>query len=255
MCTLTWCKTPERYDLFFNRDEKRSRRPGLPPSVFRKGNLSFLAPVDGDSGGSWMGVNEFGVSVAILNAYPAGFVDEEKPYASRGLLLPEVIDARSSGDIEGRLRSLKLNSFRPFSLAVFGLNSSPSLFTWNGVELEVKPLSAERGILSSSSYLPEKVTGSRSEAFIQLSDRQWVDASVLRNFHCGHDSRRGAFSVCLHRQDAKTVSFSWLSLSYQEGTFRYYPGSPCGIGNNPENEAHILKLPIQLPQVLQRHAL
>ena len=31
--------------------------------------VSFVAPIDGDHGGSWIGVNQFGLTLCLLNRY------------------------------------------------------------------------------------------------------------------------------------------------------------------------------------------
>ena len=64
-------REPGTFRLFFNRDERRTRRPAIPPAVHRKGDTRFIAPRDGDFGGSWLGVNEHGVSLCLLNGYAA----------------------------------------------------------------------------------------------------------------------------------------------------------------------------------------
>ena len=45
MCTVTWCQAPGSSLLLFNRDEKKTRRPGLPPRVASQQavNTSVLA--------------------------------------------------------------------------------------------------------------------------------------------------------------------------------------------------------------------
>jgi hypothetical protein len=36
-----------------------------------------------------------------------------------------------------------------------------------------------------------------------------------------------AYSTCMHREDAETVSFSWVVVSMQAVRFLYSPGAPC----------------------------
>ena len=44
MCTMSWLRNEAGYDLFFNRDEKRSRLPAEPPAIRRVGSTTVLAP-------------------------------------------------------------------------------------------------------------------------------------------------------------------------------------------------------------------
>ncbi len=56
MCTLTWRREgKETFEVFFNRDEKKTRSMAEPPREFTNPDgLRFLSPVDPDAGGTWM---------------------------------------------------------------------------------------------------------------------------------------------------------------------------------------------------------
>ena len=55
MCTITWLAEPDGYQVFFNRDEKRDRKPARPPAVYETQGLQSVYPVDGKAGGTWLG--------------------------------------------------------------------------------------------------------------------------------------------------------------------------------------------------------
>src|SRR6266498_544658 len=42
-----------------------------------------------------------------------------------------------------------------------------------------------------------------------------------------HEPKQGAFSICVHRNDAATVSYSEIVLDGGLATFRYAAGHPC----------------------------
>ena len=67
MCTVTWCSEGTGYALLFNRDEARTRSPAFPPEHRLRRGVRLISPLDPDAGGTWLGVNEFGVSVGLLN--------------------------------------------------------------------------------------------------------------------------------------------------------------------------------------------
>ena len=110
MCTLTWLRSGEGYELFFNRDEARTRLPALPPRVQRRDGVEFLSPLDADAGGTWLGVNAYGLTVGLLN----GRADAPAPAAprSRGLLVLDLLDAARSADVERRLQAADLSRTR-----------------------------------------------------------------------------------------------------------------------------------------------
>ncbi len=77
MCTLLvatrrWPGTPLL--IAANRDE-HLQRPAAPPSSRRVGSRRIFAPTDLRAGGTWMGLNDAGLFVAITNR----FAGEEQP--------------------------------------------------------------------------------------------------------------------------------------------------------------------------------
>ncbi len=60
MCTVSWIHEEGGYQLFSNRDETYTRKPALPPSAREQRGVRFIAPIDGDQGGSWIGVSAAG---------------------------------------------------------------------------------------------------------------------------------------------------------------------------------------------------
>ena len=66
MCTVTLVAQRNGYVLGMNRDEKLSRVAALPPKAFRLGHRTALFPSE-PSGGTWIGVNDAGVTLALIN--------------------------------------------------------------------------------------------------------------------------------------------------------------------------------------------
>ena len=79
-----------------------------------------------------------------------------------------------------------------------------------------------------------------------------VSVSWVRNLHQSHDPVPGPFSICVHREDAATVSYTEVCCSEEGISMSYRNGSPCltdlfdsetslafgATGNrNPVNEA------------------
>ena len=121
MCTCSWLRTPDGYDLLFNRDESRLRAPAFLPRLLVRNNARYLAPIDPDGGGTWLGVNAFGLSVALLNRYPGTDTGAPPTPAlpiSRGLLVRNMLDSRDPAEVRERIDSLDLARFQPFTLLV-----------------------------------------------------------------------------------------------------------------------------------------
>ncbi len=58
-------------------------------------------------------------------------------------------------------------------------------------------------------------------------DRSMVSVSWVRNLHQSHDPVPGPFSICVHRKDAATVSYTEVRCSGEGLSMSYRSGSPC----------------------------
>jgi hypothetical protein len=52
----------------------------------------------------------------------------------------------------------------------------------------------------------------------------------LRQLHRSHSPKRGPFSICMHRRDASTVSYTEVAVSKKRATMRYKSGPCCSKG-------------------------
>jgi len=228
MCTVTWLRNDEGYQLFCNRDEKLTRGRAMAPRHGVRDGVRLLAPRDADFGGTWIATNEYGVSLCLLNgvnlANPCGH-----PRArSRGLLLLDLISSASLAEVCERVRYTDLAAFAPFTLAGLEPGAPAAVIEWNGSRRTVGFQDELWGMLTSSSFDTEKVRKRRREEFMRLIfSGQDIDANALASFHQSHSPTRSAYSVCMHRLDAETLSFSRIAVSRAEIDFFYTPAAPC----------------------------
>lgn len=216
--------------IFFNRDELFSRAPARAPARFRGRGGVYLMPVDPDSGGSWMGLHSAGFFVCLLNNYPPA--SKAKPAASptssitpglrsRGLLIRDILEMGRLPDIE--LLRAGLDCYNPFFLAFLSREES-RIWEWDGIVF--RPVSSAgskgAGMLSSSSFEPERVLAARRRCFEGLPGHS---AAALRRFH-RHRGRRPDEGVLMRRSDACTVSISEICLDREGGSIRYYGAAP-----------------------------
>ena len=62
MCTLTWGRDEAGgLEVFFNRDERKTRPVAEPPALDELNGVRFLSPRDPKGGGAWMIANELGL--------------------------------------------------------------------------------------------------------------------------------------------------------------------------------------------------
>jgi hypothetical protein len=241
MCTVSLLSTPQGPRLVSNRDEKRTRPRASLPSLRRVGERTLLAPIDPQGLGSWIGANDLGMFVTLLNqttprevATVAGEQHAAWPQPamrSRGEL---VIGALAQPDLDGvatMLAGLSALEFGPFLLiAVAGAQvlearRAPSQ---QAIRVERSPLDAPR-VWSSSSLGDHLVVRPRSELFerVVLSSPAPHSQDV---FHAHAWPERRAASVLMDREDARTVSTTVCELLGHRVRLRYtdrwYPEAP-----------------------------
>jgi hypothetical protein len=227
MCTVSWLHHEQGYDLLCNRDEKRTRPKAYGPEIRDTGGVRYIAPVDSLAGGSWIAANEFGLSLCLLNGKPQPSI-EDRTFSSRGLLIPELISAASIDSIYDRVRRCDLSGFAPFSLAVLEPGRHTSVIEWDGSHRSILPYAEPLLPLVSSSFDPIGVLNSRRaelDARVQTAGQLTLD--VLFALHGSHAQAAGAYSSCMHRPDAETVSFSWIRVMASRVEVCYSAGPPC----------------------------
>jgi hypothetical protein len=221
MCTVSWTRHSEGYDLLCNRDEQRTRGIAEGPRVFELGCTRFVSPVDGDHGGTWIAVNEHGIGLCLLNRLRR---EPESGGRSRGFVIPELIWLRSIDDCGFVLGHVDLTAFAPFTLLMLEPGQPATVADWDGTTLAIDRDADRRAPLISSSFDPEGVRRSRIREFARYT--AGGPASLYR-FHSSHGDAAGPYSPCMHRPDAETVSFSWVVVDHAEIRFLYLPAAPC----------------------------
>lgn len=229
MCTVSWLRRPGGYVLLCNRDERHTRKHARGPKVEERQGVFLISPVDGDYGGSWIGVNQFGITLCLLNRYGDEEVESSHDYVSRGLLLRDLLPSREPKNIQELLDECELESFRPFTLAVVSASEPAMLFHWTGHDRILKPVAEGDVPLVSSSLREPEIETLRKQHFHSLVETQNSEAGIkqLHQFHRSHFPERGPYSVCMHREDAATMSLSAITVTQELIEFAYHGGSPC----------------------------
>ncbi|MCZ2721180.1 NRDE family protein [Marinomonas sp. 15G1-11] len=229
MCTVSWLYNEDGYQVFFNRDEQRSREKAQPPQIFSStkiNNATYIMPVDPQGLGSWMGVTHSGITVCLLNFYqgkpPTG------PLISRGILVKQLLELNSFEKIRAALSEMVLLTYAPFSLLVFCPDKSkPYSLCWDGHN-QYQSLNIVSPFTSSGVDFPI-VSQHRQDSFKSLltQNKQEITPELLFDFHRSHLPTKSMKSVCMHREDAKTVSLSHIKVEKNNINYTYWDGSPC----------------------------
>jgi hypothetical protein len=252
MCTVTVLPGLPRggYLLATNRDESPRRRPALAPFAAEIGGRLVLAPRDGDAGGTWIGVDESGFALTVLNGdRPAAAPAPAEPI-SRGTLVMELLERRTPREVMDELRRRAARGemrFKPFKLVAVapgegGAEARLWRAEWDGKALAFSEHDGPQ-IVTSSSFEPEEVERRRGRAFAEWMERvgpklrdaasaEDVDALAdeLHEFHASHAPGApggDAYSVCMHRTEARTVSSMLIAVGADDVRMDYQSGWPC----------------------------
>ncbi|MCX4029115.1 NRDE family protein [Endozoicomonas sp. SM1973] len=245
MCTISWLVHNDHYEVFFNRDEQKSRVAALPPQLVNHSPTLSLMPIDPVGGGSWLATTEYGQVIALLNLYQADIGEISSEQQSRGLLVHQLASFTNWQAQQLWLRQLDYNLYRPFSLFIFTptWHSNKQLkqllvhqFDWDNQTLQQQQ--PKQPFFSSSSVATQAVLANRHACYKALGYASGTPTPIqskssplttrdLLQLHRSHQPSASAYSICMHREDAQTVSFSHIKINQQQTEFDYYPDSPC----------------------------
>ena len=238
MCTMTWFLQDHGYQLFFNRDEKLSRSQAETPTLQTDGGLQFISPTDADAGGTWIAVNQFGVTVCLLNHYEFEQIATYKDWTSRGEIVRKFATIGSIGDAIAFFNDIELVNYRAFRMFIIQRNGTNGLFIWDGHKAKV--LRNVTSPKSSSSVNAKQVKASRNQYFVDLNLLDSTEVDDYLGFHFSHFPNKSEYSVCMHRDDANTVSLSHISVDAQLASFAYTDGPPCEAKFEPSIEMDLI---------------
>ena len=140
--------------------------------------------------------------------------------------------------VQSQIEKTELQNYRPFDLLVLSRTGHTRLLSWDGFELSITNNPAMP--LTSSSFNTEQVTQDRVQQLTQMMKTGSPEPGELINYHASHLPQRGPFSVCMHRDNAQTVSFSHIEVQAEDINFHYYDGPPCSA-----SAGHTTRLKVQ----------
>ena len=228
MCTLTFVPTEDGYVAGMNRDEKLTRARAIPPKRFDFSGGTALFPPE-NSGGTWIGCNNHGNLLALLN-----WNDVTPPFGgaairSRGVLIPELTGGRDLADTHARFVRLDLDGVSPFRLIGAFLRESLIVeWSWDGLQRREFDFAWRKHHWFSSSVSDAVAQQERGRVCGKAEGCSSPEpASWVRNLHQSHDPVPGSFSICVHRKDAATVSYTEVRCNGEGISMSYRSGNPC----------------------------
>ena len=118
MCTLIILRRPNHewpIIIGANRDEALARH-WLSPARHWPDRPTIVGGLDKEAGGSWLGINDYGLAAAILNR--TGTLGTEANKRTRGELVLEALDHADASSAAESLSSINGLAYRPFNMVV-----------------------------------------------------------------------------------------------------------------------------------------
>lgn len=256
MCTLSlYFHQFDGYPLVVaaNRDEYYER-PSAAPQVLSDRPLIFGGK-DLQAGGTWLGINQHGLLVGILNRRFEAARDRSDK-RSRGLLCLEILAARDPNQAVAILRRQRASAYLPFNLLIASAGSADVAYN-EADSIEVVPLDHGLHVLSNAFVFDPRsektdaayglflaaAAGAREDPDRFFREGAFLDSPPAEEnppcvaalgqalaSHQRHEAGgdpRGA--ICVHADHYGTVSSSIVVLAGGERRFTYYhaQGAPC----------------------------
>ena len=241
MCTLiAYYKQVADYPIVIaaNRDELYSRKARAPHVMHHHPRV--YAGKDDHAGGTWLGANEVGLVVGLVNRHSTQA--QEPSRRSRGLLCLDLLcqkDATAAKDF--LLADATAHLYNSFY--VFWADHEQAYVAYNEGEITHQELGAGRYMLTNSSLIDlDRVTptglgkmptasppGALESLFRQLQDVCQTHHEIERVVDPPNE-HRGNRALCVHASEQYgTVSSSLLAIGRDIPASRYWhaEGAPC----------------------------
>lgn len=216
MCTISVVPTADGFRLACNRDERRTRPPACGPRLHRTGARQALWPVDPQSGGTWIGVNDAGLAMVLLNRHPRN-APVCTPTHSRGVLIPRLLGAAHLETVVARAETELTASggdtqFEPFTLVAVQGHDVATIDYRAGTTVIARRRLARPVMFTSSSLGDELVERPRRRLFAALVESSRRPLTAQAQFHRHRWPGRPQISVRMTRTDAATVSQTTIDV-------------------------------------------
>jgi hypothetical protein len=230
MCTVSFLPNARGFYLAMNRDEKLDRFTALAPAISELGSRRAVFPRE-PTGGTWISANDAGVCLALINWHRVAR-EPKHDVVSRGEIVRVLAGRSSAEEIANDVVKLPLRKLRPFRLiTIVPSERLAAEWRWNLESLTMRNHEWQRQHWFSSGFDERRAELERQRVCDAAHDQQSMRSlEWLRQLHCSHAPARGPFSICMHRPDAATVSYTEIAVSSRRATMRYKPGPCCSNG-------------------------
>lgn len=232
MCTLSFIPTDDGYLAGMNRDELLTRPTALPPKTEHRNGLHIICPSE-ISGGTWIACNDRAILLALLNWNDVPSRAALKKTQTRGLVIAQLIAESDLRTVRAAYDRISREGMLPFRLiGIFQSERKITEWWWDGHRTSKFEFPWTRRHWFSSSLSDTSAESERGA----ICEKAWSSKAAgtkqwLRALHASHEPTPGPFSLCVHRSDAATVSFTEVTTAKDFISMEYWTGNPCSFGD------------------------
>jgi uncharacterized protein with NRDE domain len=189
MCTVVILRRPDhRWPLLLgaNRDEMTAR-PWQAPARHWPDRPEVVAGLDVLAGGSWLGINDWGVAAAVLNR--TGSLGPAPGRRSRGEIVLEALDHADAVAAAEALSHLDPDSYRSFNLIVADERDGFWLRHAGGARIEIHPLKEGLSMIAAGDL---DDLGTRRLELAMPAFREWPSPDPDRDDWVGWEALLGS---------------------------------------------------------------
>lgn len=209
-----------------NRDEDYDR-PWQAPRI-QSGRPRVVCGIDRKSGGTWLGVNQYGLFATVINAPKRNVPFDAK---SRGVLCRDLLACKTAEEaVERAANELSTGLYGGANFVCADKESAAVIYGRDTVDVE--PITPGLHIITESRM--DNRDDPRQEFVRRLMTLQTIDSSVAFLAAAHHSFSRppdvtGKRGVVIQGKDRGTVCSTLLSLTgrKQNSIYQFAAGPPC----------------------------
>ena len=209
-----------------NREELFDR-PTQPPRI-QSGRPRVVCGIDRKAGGTWLGVNQYGLLVVVANR-PKMIVPAEP--RSRGVLCRELLNMQTAKEAAGHAaRELATGCYAGANFIC--ADAASGAVVYGGNHLEIVELTPGLHLMTNGDLddpIDERQEFVRRLLTLQRLDSAVAFLAVASRTLSRKPDRHGRRGVIISGNEFGTVSSTLVSLpkKMQNAVYQYAPGPPC----------------------------
>lgn len=207
-----------------NRDERDGRPVARPPLARRFGDRVSVMPVDPESDGTWIAVNDAGLLLFLMNYNPrtSQITFPPRPTVSRGAIIPTLLHLATVPQAMRAARRLDPRRHEPFRLFIMNRHRLWQV-TSDGASLRFERSRVDTPLVFSSSGLGDDLVRRPRERLFAEMVAECPTPDAQDEFHAHAWPGRAEISVCMRRAGARTVSRTAIELGADTAKLTYQP--------------------------------